>query len=38
MYSLQYFVLAILATRMHLNLWQIDRQARGSVADAYSTS
>ncbi|KAG1751934.1 hypothetical protein EDD22DRAFT_850669 [Suillus occidentalis] len=34
----QFFVLAILATRMHLNLWQIDRRARGSVADAYSTS
>lgn len=31
---LQYFVLAILATRMHLYLWQIDRQTRGSVADA----
>ncbi|KAG2749468.1 hypothetical protein P692DRAFT_201482701 [Suillus brevipes Sb2] len=35
---LQYFVLAILATRMHRNLWQIDRQARDSVTDAYSTS
>ncbi|KAG2749466.1 hypothetical protein P692DRAFT_20732041 [Suillus brevipes Sb2] len=35
MYSLQYFVLAILATRMHRNLWQIDRQARGSVTDTH---
>ncbi|KAG1884099.1 hypothetical protein F4604DRAFT_238940 [Suillus subluteus] len=27
---LQFFVLAILATRMHLFLWQIDRQTHGS--------
>lgn len=29
----QYFVLAILATRMHRNLWQIERQTHGSVTD-----
>ncbi|KAG1835768.1 hypothetical protein DFJ58DRAFT_750060 [Suillus subalutaceus] len=29
---LQFFILAILATRMHLFLWQIDRQMHGSEA------
>lgn len=29
----QYFVLAILATRMHRNLWQIERKTHGSVTD-----
>ncbi|KAG1729294.1 hypothetical protein EDD22DRAFT_853156 [Suillus occidentalis] len=36
--SLQYFLLAILATRMHRNLWQINRQARDSVTNAYLMS
>jgi hypothetical protein len=31
---LQLFVLAILATRMHLSLWQIDRRTHGSGSDA----
>jgi hypothetical protein len=32
---LQFYVLAILATRMHLFLWQIDRQMHGSDAFVY---
>ncbi|KAG1835770.1 hypothetical protein DFJ58DRAFT_735512 [Suillus subalutaceus] len=32
---LQFFVLAILATRMHLFLWQIDQQTHGSDALVY---
>jgi uncharacterized membrane protein len=31
---LQFYILAILATRMHLLLWQIDRQTHGSGSDA----
>ncbi|KAG2102310.1 hypothetical protein BD769DRAFT_179156 [Suillus cothurnatus] len=30
---LQFYILAILATRMHLLLWQIDRQTHGSGSD-----
>jgi hypothetical protein len=33
-YSLQFIVLAILATRMHLHLWNTDQHLRGLVTDA----
>jgi hypothetical protein len=32
MYSLQIFILAILATRMHLHLWHTERHVDGSEA------
>ncbi|KAG2068172.1 hypothetical protein BDR04DRAFT_1232917 [Suillus decipiens] len=32
LHDFQFIILAILATRMHLHLWEMSRQARGSVA------
>jgi hypothetical protein len=32
MYSFQFMILAILATRMHLHLWEVNRYAHGSGA------
>ncbi|KAG1751936.1 hypothetical protein EDD22DRAFT_850671 [Suillus occidentalis] len=35
---LQYFIFAILATRMHLYLWQIERQTHGLITDTVTPS